>query len=184
MSDNSEPVVNGAEQVVSAVPASVPSAGPWRGCKDGDCSCGMIWSVPGDHPVATVESGPWGDTWPALRSFDNGNMPGTAVEAYMERSDYGEVDPDVAKANARLIAAAPDMLEQLRNASWLLADISPDGLVKKQIDEVIARAQGIEAATADETGTGSGRSPTSAVANGDLPEPCTQTHTTKKKGNK
>lgn len=43
-------------------------------------------------------------------------------------------------ADAYLIAAAPDMLAALRHASWLLADISPDGLVKKQIDEVIARA--------------------------------------------
>lgn len=45
------------------------------------------------------------------------------------------------RANARLIAAAPDMLNALKTASWLLADISPDGLVKKQIDEVIAKVQ-------------------------------------------
>jgi len=44
------------------------------------------------------------------------------------------------EADYHLIAAAPDMLAALHNASWLLADLSPDGLVKKQIDEVIARA--------------------------------------------
>ena len=43
-------------------------------------------------------------------------------------------------ADGLLIAAAPNMLAALRTASWLLADISPDGLVKKQIDEVIERA--------------------------------------------
>lgn len=44
-------------------------------------------------------------------------------------------------ANKLLIAAAPAMLEALKTASWLLADISPDGLVKKQVDAAIARAQ-------------------------------------------
>lgn len=45
----------------------------------------------------------------------------------------------------------------------------------------IAAAQGIEAATADETRSGSavGESP---VVEDHAPEPCTQTHTTKKKG--
>lgn len=32
--------------------------GPWRACKDGKCTCGQIWSVPLDVPVAVVKSGP------------------------------------------------------------------------------------------------------------------------------
>jgi hypothetical protein len=45
-------------------------------------------------------------------------------------------------ANARLIEAAPDMLEALQAASGLLADIYPDGLVKEKVDAAIAKATG------------------------------------------
>lgn len=46
------------------------------------------------------------------------------------------------RCNAQLIAAAPEMLKALETASWLLADLSPDGLVKQQVDAAIAKATG------------------------------------------
>lgn len=51
---------------------------------------------------------------------------------------FARFERDIRASQAHSIPE--DMLAALRSASWLLADISPDGLVKKQIDEVIARA--------------------------------------------
>jgi hypothetical protein len=86
--------------------------GPWAYCgaDRGGCSCMTVMGE--DHPIATVTSGDWGDDYPSLRltggSLDRG------VEAYMEQTTYGNVPEAVAKANARLIAAAPDLLEALK----------------------------------------------------------------------
>lgn len=44
-------------------------------------------------------------------------------------------------AIAELQAGNKVMLEALETASWLLADLSPDGLVKKKVDAAITRAQ-------------------------------------------
>lgn len=38
-----------------------------------------------------------------------------------------------------------DLMEALESASWLLADLSPDGLVKKKVDAALARAKGTAA---------------------------------------
>jgi len=46
-------------------------------------------------------------------------MPGSTVEAYIERSDYGEVPAEQSEANARLTAAAPRMFEALERLSKL-----------------------------------------------------------------
>ena len=60
--------------------------GPWSACDGGKCRCKHVSCE--DHPIAKVISGEWGD-------------PGFP---------YGSVDEAVAIANARLIAAAPDLL--------------------------------------------------------------------------
>ena len=62
--------------------------------------------------------------------------------------------------------------------AFIRIDMLADKIERKLKDDA---AQGIEAATADETGTGSavGESP---VVEDHAPEPSTQTHTTKKKG--
>lgn len=80
--------------------------GPWHACKDGACTCKAVWCA--DHPIADVTSGEWGDDYPAIRLDQEGI--GAKAEAYMERFVYGSIDPSVAAANARLIAAAPDLL--------------------------------------------------------------------------
>lgn len=82
--------------------------GPWQYCghnAERPCQCATIWSVTADAPIAKVERGEWGDEVPALRLTDDGK-----AEAFMERSPYGEIPIDIAEANIRLIAAAPDLL--------------------------------------------------------------------------
>lgn len=64
--------------------------GPWKICGDkrGGCICGQVWSIPADFPVAT---------------------------ATLSDDELGEIPIEQMKANARLIAAAPDLLEALQN---------------------------------------------------------------------
>ena len=87
--------------------------GPWRACNDGECRC-LTVSAP-DQPIAKVISDKWGDDYPALRLVGPSSLE-QKVEAYMEQITYGEIDPEEAKANARLIAAAPDLLEACKAA--------------------------------------------------------------------
>ncbi|MEE9611578.1 MAG: hypothetical protein V3W19_10015 [Desulfatiglandales bacterium] len=102
------------------------SPGPWRACREGKCSCGFIWSTTADHPVAKVESGEWGDGYPALRVVEEPSIVGKVqVEAYMDRIAYGRVDPEVAQQNALLIAMSPEMLSLLQQ-----------GLVLTSVEEV------------------------------------------------
>ena len=54
---------------------------------------------------------------------------------------YGVRDPDV-KANANLIAAAPEMLEALRSAMQCLDDFVGDGPTYRMVEAAIAKAEG------------------------------------------
>ena len=99
------------------------SPGPWKACHGGECSCGFIWSTPADHPVAKVESGEWGDDYPAVKIVPSEHrLTGTSFEvtAYMEQIGYGRIDPEVAQQNARLIALSPEMLTLLQQGLVLL----------------------------------------------------------------
>ena len=78
--------------------------GPWTACLDGKCQCKFVSC--GDHPIAKIESGEWGDEYPAIRLVGVSSLDYKA-EAYMERIPYGGIDPEIAAANARLIALAP-----------------------------------------------------------------------------
>ncbi|MEN6532214.1 MAG: hypothetical protein ABFD89_01030 [Bryobacteraceae bacterium] len=96
--------------------------GPWKVLDR------QVWSRLGDHPVAEVVSGKWGDPYQTLRlvgpdgkEAQSGSLD-IKAEAYTELIEYGQVDPDEAKANARLIAVAPDMLEVLRKVRDYLVE--------------------------------------------------------------
>lgn len=114
--DNSSGAVAPPLTPAAKEPAASAIAGPWRACKDGKCSCGQIWSVPFDAPIASVQHGPWGDRYPALRTVDaSEGMSGTSVkiEAYMEVIEYGSISEDAAIQIRRLIAAAPELRDAL-----------------------------------------------------------------------
>lgn len=84
---------------------------PWRECGHarGGCTCGLVWSVVHDFPVAEATIGKWGDPVPVLKRVNRKH------EAAIELMEYGEVGEAMGKANARLIAAAPDLYEALQN---------------------------------------------------------------------
>jgi len=88
--------------------------GPWSQCgaRDGKCSCGQIWSIPADCVVATVAQ------------YRDGNDGPT---------------PEAATANARLIAAAPDLLAACEEAVSVL----PEGLAAATVAAAILRAKGM-----------------------------------------
>jgi hypothetical protein len=96
--------------------ADAAMAGPWTACGNdrGGCSCGFVFSKPADTPVAKVTIGAWGDQWPEVRQVEGKNPrrwghppdpPSVILEAYMARSDYGEIPEKTGKANAAFIAA-------------------------------------------------------------------------------
>ena len=98
--------------------------GPWEACHDGKCSCGMVWSIPGDFPVAAALS--------VCRMWETYNL-GTGL-----KPQSGELE-----ANARLIAAAPELLaacKALMNAQeadeWSMAIDMGCAAVEKAKDMV------------------------------------------------
>jgi hypothetical protein len=83
--------------------------GKWSTCNP-RCKC---MQVSGEHdPIAKIESGEWGDTYPAIRlKKDSHQMYGMEAEAYIEMCSYGNIPEETAWANVCLIAAAPEMLK-------------------------------------------------------------------------
>lgn len=132
--------------------------GPWSYCgaSRGGCSCATVSGA--DHPVATVTIGEWGDEYPSIR-LSGPSMDRTA-EAYMEKSVYGEVSEAVAKANAYLISAAPEMLEALRMALPYVEDASDSAPLA---DQEFIRAAILKA-------TGNPTPHSVGIANGDEPK--------------
>jgi len=64
-----------------------------------------------NHPVAQVEHGEWGDTYPAIRVVGDGIA--RQYEAILEKIPYGFIPDEVAAANAQVIAKATDSYEQM-----------------------------------------------------------------------
>lgn len=113
--------------------------GPWAACKDGRCTCGLIWSVTDDHPVATVQETPWGDAdYIAAPTDEN---PEAATRRFIE---YGAFPKEQFHANARLIAAAPDMAEALDAVDRMLSEPRKYNAttVKAMVRAALAKARG------------------------------------------
>lgn len=81
---------------------------PWRACKEGECSCGQIWSVPCDAPIVTVTTGKWGDSYPKI-VLQGGDLDQTA-KAVMDMIEYGEIPKEMSQANAARIVACVNFL--------------------------------------------------------------------------
>jgi hypothetical protein len=105
------PALHGAD--TEAEPAAAFTPGPWSHHADIACKCGTIGSE--DHPIAKVYSGDWGDDFPTIQ-IEGGSLERRAV-AVMEQITYGHINQSVADANARLIAAGPDVLNALQE-TW------------------------------------------------------------------
>ena len=93
--------------------------GPWTACNEGLCKCGYVWCP--DYPVAKVTRGEWGDL----------GMP------------YGEVPEATAVANARLIAAAPELLFAAEQALMAFEDGYDAPKVRDDLRAAIAKAKGV-----------------------------------------
>ena len=92
----------------------------WKACRHGKCSCRQVWSTAGDCPVATVESGEWGDTAHTVSIADAGanTLTGTLVARCEPRMlVYGDIQPTISDSWVRIIAAAPTMLQALERAA-------------------------------------------------------------------
>jgi len=86
---------------------------PWHACNNGECSCFSISSK--HHPIATVEHGIWGDSFPTIAYHPNG-----APYIDMNFMEYGEIPEEEARANWKFIVRACnshyellEMLEEL-----------------------------------------------------------------------
>lgn len=86
--------------------------GPWSVCGKGKCPCKQVWCS--DSPIAYAVSGKWGDEYPSVRLV--GDALEKNAEAYMEMIEYGEVPEAMAAANARLLAAAPELRDALHES--------------------------------------------------------------------
>ena len=100
--------------------------GPWHACGSGDCPCKQIWAE--DGPVATAESGAWGDSYPVLEieGHPTSVQASVTIKPAMRLAEYGSLDPEVAAANARLIAAAPDLLDACNKVMAWWTDVQND----------------------------------------------------------
>lgn len=114
--------------------------GPWEYCCD---KCHTIMSKTG--PVADITSGVWGDTYPKIRLLEGHSDIEGKYEVYIKKIAYGEIDPDVAKANAYLIAAAPDLLsclEEIIDYSGGADSPLGDEYVMERVYSAITKAKG------------------------------------------
>lgn len=90
--------------------------GPWRECGSGGCVCGLVWSTKHDVVVATATG----------RCEEQGI----------------EIPVEIQQANARLIAAAPDLLDALKAVLDFKAGHIPLDALVEIAARNIAKAEG------------------------------------------
>ena len=117
---------------------SKSTPGPWTACNGGTCPCLFIGAS--DHPIAKVLSGKWGDDYPAIRLVGTSSLDQKA-EAYMDQIAYGDIPKAEAEANARLIAAAPELLKTLKYAIRLYGASSMSNPDLEPLRAAIAKAE-------------------------------------------
>lgn len=99
--------------------------GPWQRCGEdrGGCQCGHVWDATGNVHVATAE------------------FVGMAAPDDLEAQEVYVQSLEEAKANAYLIASAPDLLAALRTCSCPRpANAVPAG-VNLTVEQCIARGE-------------------------------------------
>jgi hypothetical protein len=82
--------------------------GPWKQCKNGECTCGIVWSIPGDFPVCAIGGG---SIFKCHAQF-----PVAVAHTHMADAPdliYASLPAEQAVANANLMAAAPDLYAAL-----------------------------------------------------------------------
>jgi hypothetical protein len=85
---------------------------PWT-THDGTTRCTCLRISGQTYPVASVEFGEWGDSYPAIRQQPGTGSVERKYEAYMEFIPYGAIPEEEAVANARFIANAPEDVDYL-----------------------------------------------------------------------
>lgn len=88
--------------------------GPWQACGDSKCPCRQVWSMPGDCPVFTGR--PDCNVLVGMAHHKWGDGPNNV---------YGEIPAAELEANARLIAAAPELLEAAESLERVIVELYP-----------------------------------------------------------
>ena len=91
-----------------------------------------------DYPIANVTCGDWGDYYPSIKL--TGPSMDIKAEAFMDGMPYGNVPREEAEANARLIRAAPKLLDALEAALGKLHHLQGVGLNFISYDSAVEKA--------------------------------------------
>ena len=86
--------------------------GPWRACSDTECSCGLIWAISTDITVVAHTQ---------INVLPN-CIKNKSYNLEQERDNHFKEF----KANIKLVAKAPELLEALINSTKELNRLNPD----------------------------------------------------------
>ena len=91
---------------------------PWKLCNRGKCPCLTISGK--DAPIANVESGEWGDSYPVIKIISDNKAESVSGEltlkAEMGFSAYGKIPTGTGQANAEFIVKAVNAHDDLLEA--------------------------------------------------------------------